>query len=183
MSWPPPRILLAAIHLGWELYAPPGRTLSPNEWPKTTQKLTRQPRNESHPHKSLRPWAVWQSSPAELLYPSVLCPGNPLLIKSRALSSPVSPRTTYLWVLGKSPLLGPKVFSLLATADLQLCFSGSLANWVLPGGSVGGKVRAGVGGGKVAPALRLWACSWTPLALPPALVPPARGMVVSSCSC
>ena len=28
--WPPPRILLTAIHLGWVMHAPPGQTLS--EW-------------------------------------------------------------------------------------------------------------------------------------------------------
>ena len=36
---PPPRIALASIHLGLVIPVPPGRTLSHNDWPKTTQKL------------------------------------------------------------------------------------------------------------------------------------------------
>ena len=48
---PPPRILLAGIHLGWAQ----GRTLSQNNWPKTTWKLILSPLN-------LRLQAVWQSS-------------------------------------------------------------------------------------------------------------------------
>ena len=38
-DWPPPRILLSGIHLGWTRYAPPRRTPSQNDWLKTTQKL------------------------------------------------------------------------------------------------------------------------------------------------
>ena len=40
---PPPRILLAGIHLDWTRCAPPGRTLSQNDWLKTTRKLTPSP--------------------------------------------------------------------------------------------------------------------------------------------
>ena len=40
---PPPRILLAGIHLGWTKRAPPGRTLSQNDWLKTTRKLIPSP--------------------------------------------------------------------------------------------------------------------------------------------
>ena len=40
MSYWPPRILLAGVHLGWVMRAPPGRTLSQNDWPETAQKLT-----------------------------------------------------------------------------------------------------------------------------------------------
>ena len=36
---PPPRILLSGIYLGWTRHAPPGRTLSQNDWLKTTRKL------------------------------------------------------------------------------------------------------------------------------------------------
>ena len=36
---PPPRILLSGIHLGWTRHTRPGRTLSQNDWLKTTQKL------------------------------------------------------------------------------------------------------------------------------------------------
>ena len=39
----PPRILLSGIHLGWTRHAPPGRTLSQNDWLKTTQKLIPSP--------------------------------------------------------------------------------------------------------------------------------------------
>ena len=40
---PPPRILLVGIHLGRASHAPPERTLSHNDWPKTTEKLTPSP--------------------------------------------------------------------------------------------------------------------------------------------
>ena len=40
---PPPRILLARIHLGGAMRALPGRALSQNDWPKTTRKLIRSP--------------------------------------------------------------------------------------------------------------------------------------------
>ena len=36
---PLPRIPFPSIHLGWAMRAPPGKTLSQNDWPKTTQKL------------------------------------------------------------------------------------------------------------------------------------------------
>ena len=42
---PPPRILLDDIHLAGAMCAPPGRTLSQNDWP-------RKARNESHHHKA-----------------------------------------------------------------------------------------------------------------------------------
>lgn len=35
----PPRTLLADIHLDWATGAPPGRTLSEKDWPRTTGKL------------------------------------------------------------------------------------------------------------------------------------------------
>ena len=60
---PPPRILLAGIHLGWAQ----GRTLSQNDWPKTTWKLILSPLN-------LRLQAVWQSSSPGFPYPPVLRP-------------------------------------------------------------------------------------------------------------
>ena len=52
---PPPRILLAGIHLGWTGRAPPGWTLSPNDWVKTTQKLVPSPWN-------LRLWATCRAA-------------------------------------------------------------------------------------------------------------------------
>ena len=40
MSYKPPRILLAGIHLDWAMCAPSGRRLSKNDHPETTWKLT-----------------------------------------------------------------------------------------------------------------------------------------------
>ena len=40
MSYQPPRILLAGIHLGCMMGKTPGKTLSQSDWPDTTQKLT-----------------------------------------------------------------------------------------------------------------------------------------------
>ena len=40
---PSPRIILTGIHLGWTGHALPGRTLSQNDWLKTTQKLIPSP--------------------------------------------------------------------------------------------------------------------------------------------
>ena len=44
---------------------PPGRTLSQNDWPKTTRKLILSPQN-------LRVQAMWQSSPPGFPYPTAL---------------------------------------------------------------------------------------------------------------
>ena len=89
-----PSILLAGIHLGWTRHAPPGRTLSQNDWLKTTWKLTPSPQN-----------------PAELFswVPLPYCspPGCPFPIKSLALSAHVSPQTTHFWELDKNLLSGP----------------------------------------------------------------------------
>ena len=40
MSYQLPRILLIRIHLGWVLRVPTGRTLSQEDWPEATWKLT-----------------------------------------------------------------------------------------------------------------------------------------------
>ena len=47
---PPPRILLAGIHLGWTRRAPPGRTLSQNDWLDSpeTNPITIKPKTASH---------------------------------------------------------------------------------------------------------------------------------------
>ena len=37
------RTLCTGIHLGWEMCVPQGRTLSLNDWPETTRKLTASP--------------------------------------------------------------------------------------------------------------------------------------------
>ena len=42
-------------HSGWEMLIAPGRTLSQNDWPEMTRKLTQFP-------YSLRLWATWQCS-------------------------------------------------------------------------------------------------------------------------
>ena len=67
---PAPRILLAGIHLGWTRRAPPGKTLSQNDWLKPTRKLIPLPQNP-------RLQATWQSSPPGFPYPTALCPGAP----------------------------------------------------------------------------------------------------------
>ena len=63
---PPPRILLAGIHLGWAMCAPPGRTLSQNDCPEATWKLIPSP-------KKTRLQATWQSSPPGFPYLPALC--------------------------------------------------------------------------------------------------------------
>ena len=42
MPYEAPRTL-SGIHLGRAMHAPPGRTLSQNDWPETTWKLTPSP--------------------------------------------------------------------------------------------------------------------------------------------
>ena len=43
MSYYTPRVLLNGIPLGLARRVPPGRTLSQNDWPETTQKLIPSP--------------------------------------------------------------------------------------------------------------------------------------------
>ena len=98
--WPPPRILLFGIHLGWTRHAPPGRTLSQNDWLKEyleTNPITIKPKTASHVAE-LFSWVP---------LPYCSPPGCPFPIKSLALSAHVSPRTIHFWVLDKSPVLGP----------------------------------------------------------------------------
>ena len=66
---PPPRILLSGVHLGWRRQAPPGRTLSQNDWPKTTRKLIPSPENP-------RLWPPWQSDSPGFPHPPALHPGT-----------------------------------------------------------------------------------------------------------
>ena len=40
---PPPRVLLSGIHFGWAMPSPPGSSLSQDDWPTTTWKLTQLP--------------------------------------------------------------------------------------------------------------------------------------------
>ena len=97
--WPPPRILLIGIHLGWVIRAPPGRTLSKNDWPKTTQKLMPSPWNP-------RLRVTWQSSSPGFPY-LLLSAQVPFPIASLVLPACVSPWTIVFQVLDKSPLWGP----------------------------------------------------------------------------
>ena len=80
---PPPRVLLSGIHLSWAVCAPPGRTLSQNDYPRTTQKLTPSP-------YSPRLRAKQQSSPPGFPYPTALRPGTPSQWKSFSVSICVS---------------------------------------------------------------------------------------------
>jgi len=94
--WPPPRILLSGIHLGWTRLAPPGRTLSQNNWLKTTNPITIKPETASHV--------------AELFWvPLPYCspPGCPFPIKSLALSAHVSSQTIHFQALDKNLVSGP----------------------------------------------------------------------------
>ena len=97
--WPPPRILLSGIRLGWTRCAPPERTES--EWlakdnPETNP-ITIKPETASHV--------------AELFFwvplPYCSSPRCPFPIKSLALSADLSPRTIHFRVLDKSPVSGP----------------------------------------------------------------------------
>ena len=101
--WPPPRILLSGIHLGWIRCAHPGRTLSQNDWLRPTRKVI-----PSHKTRDCKPCdtAVLLGS-LPLLYTYCFPPRCPFPIKSLALSAHVSPRTTHFWVLDKSLVSGP----------------------------------------------------------------------------
>ena len=89
--WAPPRIRLDGPHRGWT----PGRTLSQNDWLKTTRKLIPSPWNP----------VAEQFSWVPLTYFSP--PRCPFPIKSLALSAQVSPQTIHFQVLDKSPVAGP----------------------------------------------------------------------------
>ena len=91
---PPPRILLAGIHLGWAQ----GRTLSQNNRPKTTWKLILSPLTWDF--KLSR--EVLRGSPTLLFSARCLFPIKPL-----ALSACVSLRTIHSRVLDKSPRSSP----------------------------------------------------------------------------
>ena len=101
----PPRVLLAGIHLGWEMRAPPGRTLS--QTTGQTRWLARD-NPETYP-MTIKPETV--SHVAEQFswvhLPCCSPPGRPFPIKSLALSARVSPRIIHFRVLDKNPLLGP----------------------------------------------------------------------------
>ena len=90
--WPPPRILLASIHLGWAMHVPPGRTLS--DWlgkdNLETNPVKIKPKTSSHEAERFS-WVLPGTFP----------------INSFALSDHVSPSTTHFQVLDKSPLSGP----------------------------------------------------------------------------
>ena len=98
---PLPRILLAGIHLGWTGRAPPGRTLSQNNWLRTTRKYS-----HHHETRDCEP-----RGRAALLgsLPLLLSAWAPLPNKvSDFVSTCVSPRTIHFRALEKSLLLGPR---------------------------------------------------------------------------
>ena len=99
MSYQSPRILFAGIPVGWATRVPPWLTLSQNDCPETTWKLT-------HYHKTRD---CESPDRVVLLGPLTCCspPGCPFPIKSLALSAYGSPWSVHLWVLDKSPLSGP----------------------------------------------------------------------------
>ena len=77
---------------------PPGRTLSQNDWPETTGKLTRHCKTQD---REAGGGAVLQGSPTLLL--SARRP----FIKSLALSARVSLETAHFRVLDNCPVSGP----------------------------------------------------------------------------
>ena len=106
MSYPLLRILYSRIHLGWEMCAPPGRTLSQTKYgPRwlsrdnlETNLIIITPETMSH---------TWQSSSPGFPYPATLCLSTPSNKASCFVSMRVSPWTIYFSVLEKSTLLGP----------------------------------------------------------------------------
>ena len=101
----PPRILRTGIHLGWEMCAPPERTLSQTmgqaRWLARDNPETNPITIESETESHLAEQFSW--------VPLLCCspPGCPFPIKSFALAARVSPWTIHFQVLDKSPLLGP----------------------------------------------------------------------------
>ena len=100
MSYQPPRLLLAGIHLGWAVVRAT-RKDPESEWlardnPETNP-ITLKPETVSY--------VAEQSSWIPL--PSCSPPGRPFPIKSLAVSARVSPRTIHFQMWDKSPLSGP----------------------------------------------------------------------------
>ena len=99
--WPPPRILLAGIYLGWAMHVPPGRTLE-SEWltkenPETNSIIIK-PKTVSHEAEQFSwvPLCYW--SPPWFHFP----------IKSLSLSADLFLQTIHFWVWDENPLLGPR---------------------------------------------------------------------------
>ena len=111
---PPPRTLLAGIHLGWAKHAPPGRTLSQNDWWKTTWKPTPLTQNP-------RLWTTRQSSSPGFLYLPALRQ-MPLPNKvSCFVSTCVSSDNSFRSVRQKTPFQALEGVPLPATVR-TLCF-------------------------------------------------------------
>ena len=107
ISYQPPRILLAGIHLGWEMRMPPGRMLSQTRYGQQARWLARD--NPETNSITIKPETV-SHAPDQFSWvpsPHWSPPRRPFLVKSFALSVRVSPQTIHFWVLDKSPLLGP----------------------------------------------------------------------------
>ena len=91
---PPLRILLCGIHLGWTRCASPGRTLSQNDWLKTTRKVI--------------PSANYVTEQCYGFPSPPALHAGAFPVKSLALSAHVSPQTVHFQGLDKSPVLGPQ---------------------------------------------------------------------------
>ena len=98
MSYQHPRMLLAGIHLGWAMRTQPGRTLSQNDWPETTQEII-----PSYKTQDREP----QGRPVLLGPHTLLLSAQAPLPNKVSLSARVSPWTIHFSVLDKSPLLCP----------------------------------------------------------------------------
>ena len=108
MSYQPPRILLAGIHLGWMMGKTPGKTPE-SKWLARNNPETNPVTIKSNPVSHMAEPFSWTPlpsySPPRRLFP----------IKSLALSARVSPQTLHFPVIEKSPLLGLEWVILLAT--------------------------------------------------------------------
>ena len=101
------------IHLGWAMQAPPGWTLSHNDWPKTARKGIPSPLN-------LRLWATWHSSPPGFPHPPALLLGGPLANQVSCLvSTGVSWDNSFPSVTREPPLKPWKGSPFLQKGDTQ----------------------------------------------------------------
>ena len=93
-----PRILLVGIHFDWAMHKPPQSTLSWNDWPETTRKLT---------PTTMKPKAASQVAEqfSWVSLPRCSLPRHPFPLKPLASSACVPPRTIHSSA-GHEPTLG-----------------------------------------------------------------------------